>query len=208
MYILEKDGTNCMNDLIQTIDCVTKEEIDTIKDYIQEEWWQPTTIFGMSGSEVNTDVRSNDRISLHDTSIAAEIIHAGMNRALLTYRDQLYNVDPYFTNFPVPGSWRTNCWREGIQLLRYKEGQYYNWHHDTAADINVNEYNRTISVVLYLSDDFEGGRTVFPHRAYKPKAGQALIFPSNWCFPHKCEPITKGEKLASVSWYYTRYNFD
>ena len=197
-----------MNELIQTIDCITQTEINTIKEYVQDDWWQPTTIFGMSGCEINTDVRSNDRISLHDDSIAAQIIHTGMNRALLEYRTQLYNVDPYFNNYPVPGSYRTNCHREGIQLLRYKEGQHYNWHHDTAADRTVNEYHRTISIVLYLSDDFEGGRTVFPHRAYKPKAGQALIFPSNWCFPHKCEPITKGVKLASVSWYYSHYNYD
>ena len=53
------------------MDCITLGEIDIIKDYIQDEWWEPTTIFGMSGCEVNKDIRSNDRITLHDTSIAA-----------------------------------------------------------------------------------------------------------------------------------------
>ncbi len=197
-----------MNDLIQTIDCITQTEVDTVMESIKDSPWKPTTIFGMSGCEVNRDIRSNDHISLDESSVAAEIIHKGMNEALLTYRSQIYNVDPYFNNFPVPGSFNTNCHREGIQLLRYEVGQHYNWHHDTAADRGAHEYHRTISVVLYLSDDFEGGRTVFPHRAYKPKAGQALIFPSNWCFPHKSEPVTKGEKYAAVSWYYSLYNYD
>ena len=86
--------------------------------------------------------------------------------------------------------------------------EYYKWHSDQAADRNDNAYYRTISVVLYLTDDFEGGRTEFPHTSYKPKAGQALIFPSNWCFPHQSTPVTKGTKIVAVTWYSCFYNYD
>ena len=70
------------------MDCITLDEIDTIKDYIQDECWEPTTIFGMSGCEVNKDIKSNDRISLNDTSNGAEIMHAGMKKAGQEDRDQ------------------------------------------------------------------------------------------------------------------------
>ena len=74
-------------------------------------------------------------------------------------------------------------------------------HHDT-ADLRRQEYYRTISIILYLNNDFEGGNTVFSHKKYKPLPGQALIFPSNWCYPHAGEPVTSGKKRVAVTWYY------
>ena len=97
---------------------------------------------------------------------------------------------------------------KSIQVLRYTEGQYYRWHSDEATDKTVNEYHRTISIVLYLSDGFAGGATEFPWGTYKPKAGQALVFPSNWCFPHQSQRLISGEKIAAVTWYHSHYDFD
>ena len=144
---------------------------------------------------------------MDDNSRAAQIMHEGMNKALLTYRDNMFDITTEFQKYPVPGSYRTNSYREAIQVLRYREEEFYSWHHDQAS-ADVNEKNRTISVVLYLQNATEGGRTMFPHRAYRPKAGQALIFPSNWCFPHSAEPVKAGTKIAAVTWYHCHYNND
>ena len=62
--------------------------------------------------------------------------------------------------------------------------------------------NRKISIILYLSDDFDGGTTKFAHREYKPPIGHALIFPSNWCFPHCGSQVTGGKKRVAVTWYF------
>ena len=35
-----------------------------------------------------------------------------------------------------------------------------------------------------------------------PKPGYALIFPSNWCYPHAGEPVESGIKRVAVTWYY------
>ena len=196
-----------MSDLIQVIDTLTPKECEDVLSSIQPDWYVPTTIFGMSGAEVNTGVRSNTRACLDDSSIAAKIMHKGMNEALLEYRRQLVNIHDYFSKYPTPGSWRTNCYREQIQVLKYETTQHYTWHHDEATDKKLNEYHRTISIVLYLTDDFTGGRTCFPHRCFKPRAGQALVFPSNWCFPHQSEPVTSGTKIAAVTWYHSHYDF-
>ena len=64
------------------------------------------------------------------------------------------------------------------------------------------EYHRKISVIIYLTEDFEGGGTAFPHVTHKPKSGYALIFPSNWCYPHAGEPVEDGVKRVAVTWYY------
>ena len=197
-----------LSDLIQVLDCLNKEQLSRCLTLLENASWEPTTVFGMSGCEVNTDIRSNDRVCLADSHPAAQIMHEGMNQALLRYRDELAHLHGEFYKYPIPGTFRTNSYREPIQVLRYGEGQYYRWHTDVATDKKVHEANRTISVVLYLTDDFTGGRTHFPHRYYKPKAGQALVFPSNWCFPHECEPIKSGTKIAAVTWYHCHYNYD
>ena len=194
-----------LSDLIQVVDCLTPEQVSVCLDLLEKEHWEPTTIFGKDGCKVDTNFRSNDRVCLDENSQLAQIMHEGMNAALLTYRETLLNFHGIFNRYPIPGSWATNCWRESIQVLRYEEGQYYKWHSDAATDKTAPEHERTISIVLYLQNAEEGGRTNFAHRYYKPKAGQALIFPSNWCFPHEAEAVEKGTKIAAVTWYYSEY---
>lgn len=196
------------SELIQTVDVLTPEQVQEVLGQLNPDWYEPTTVFGISGCEVNRDIRTNSRICLADDTIAAQIMHEGMNNALLKYREEIGHISEQFLTYPVPGSFRTNSYREAIQVLRYQKGEFYNWHSDQASDHKVKEYHRTISIVLYLTDDFEGGRTEFKHKSYKPKAGQALIFPSNWCFPHRAQPIISGEKIAAVTWYSCYYNYD
>ena len=96
--------------------------------------------------------------------------------------------------------------RELIQVLEYVKNQKYTWHIDASPQPNSKEYHRKISVILYLSEDFEGGSTKFVHEEYKPPMGHALIFPSNWCFPHTGTRVTDGKKRVAVTWYYVHDN--
>ena len=61
-------------------------------------------------------------------------------------------------------------------------------------------------MILILTNDFKGGGTSFPHITYKPEPGYALIFPSNWCYPHAGELVTEGIKRVAVTWYYVERN--
>ena len=192
--------------LIQVVDTLTPDEVHFVLDSLDPDWYEPTTVFGKSGCEVNNDIRTNFRICLDDDHPAAHIMHEGTNRALLKYRDEIGHISDQFLTFPVPGSWATNSYREAWQVLRYQPGEFYKWHSDAASDHQCKEYHRKISIVLYLTEDFEGGRTEFPHTSYKPKAGQALIFPSNWCFPHQAQTLISGEKIAAVTWYSCYYD--
>lgn len=197
-----------MSDLIQTIDCLSEAELNQVFSMMNGIEWEQSTVFGLEGPLVDRNIRSNKRSCLDDAHPAAVVMHEAMNRALLLYKEQLWHVHQEFGRFPVPGTYRTTCHREAIQVLKYNEEEHYSWHYDQATDRKVNEYFRTISIVLYLQNADEGGRTIFQHRAFKPKAGQALIFPSNWCFPHSAEPVTKGQKIVAVTWYHSDYVFN
>jgi len=201
------------SELVQVVDTLTKKELNRIKFLLNnqnvKDKFKPSEVFSDGkNSSVNANVRSSTSVSLDDNCEVAEIIHNAMNKALVKYHDELYNINPMFCQFPVPSSLYTNCWRESIQLLRYEKTQNYNWHVDQNVDQHTKEYHRTISIVTYLQNADEGGRTLFTHRAYKPKEGQSVIFPSNWCFPHSGEPVQKGVKIVAVTWYHSHYNFE
>ncbi|GMY32223.1 prolyl 4-hydroxylase 1-like isoform X4 [Fagus crenata] len=52
---------------------------------------------------------------------------------------------------------------EFIQVLRYEKSQYYRPHHDYFSDAyNVKRGQRIATMLMYLSDNVEGGETHFP----------------------------------------------
>lgn len=85
----------------------------------------------------------------------------------------------------------------GFNLLKYDEGGFYTQH----VDSYKNE-QRSISCSLQLNDDYEGGEFSFFDRKlkYKSKKGSAIIFPSNFMYPHEIMPIIKGTRYSIVTW--------
>jgi predicted 2-oxoglutarate/Fe(II)-dependent dioxygenase YbiX len=86
----------------------------------------------------------------------------------------------------------------GYQLLQYKEGQFYSQHTDS-----YNIKNRAVSCSFALNDDYEGGQWGFFGRKIVMQApkGSALMFPSNFMYPHEIMPVTKGERYAVITWF-------
>ena len=86
----------------------------------------------------------------------------------------------------------------GYDLLRYKERQFYVEHVDDA-----NEEPRTLSCSFALNDDYEGGEWSFFGGAYTTRlnAGDAILFPSNFLFPHSIRPVLSGVRYSVVTWF-------
>ena len=57
--------------------------------------------------------------------------------------------------------------------------------------------------VSLLNDNYQGGEFImFDDYEIKFKAGDLLIFPSVFLYPHLVKPVTKGIRYAFVSWCY------
>lgn len=86
----------------------------------------------------------------------------------------------------------------GYELLRYKEGQFYKQHTDS-----FKERPRAVSCSFALNDDFEGGEWGFFDReiVIKPVKGSAVLFPSNFMYPHEIMPVTKGTRYSVITWF-------
>jgi len=86
----------------------------------------------------------------------------------------------------------------GYDLLKYKKGQFYTEHVDSSV-----RNPRTISCSLCLNDDYEGGEFSFFDRKikYKLKKGSAIVFPSNFMYPHQILPVIKGTRYSIITWF-------
>jgi predicted 2-oxoglutarate/Fe(II)-dependent dioxygenase YbiX len=88
----------------------------------------------------------------------------------------------------------------GFEHLIYRSSDKaeYKTHVD-AMDL----YPRVLSISFTLNKEYEGGNFVFFNdMSYevKNKKGSAVVFPSNFCYPHAITPVTKGTRQAIVTW--------
>lgn len=85
---------------------------------------------------------------------------------------------------------------EVMNFVKYGEGQHFQEHTDHGYS-----YNATVSLVGYLNDDYEGGEIFFRLQGLtiKPDAGDLLIFPSNYMYPHRAMPVKTGVKYSLVT---------
>lgn len=59
----------------------------------------------------------------------------------------------------------------------------------------------TLTVLGGLNNDYEGGELVmWENEIIELKAGDVMVFPSNFLYPHKVLPVTKGTRYSYVSW--------
>jgi len=58
-----------------------------------------------------------------------------------------------------------------------------------------------LSVLGVLNDNYKGGEFImFDDMKYEMKQGDILIFPSNFLYPHRVEPVKKGTRYSFISW--------
>lgn len=90
-----------------------------------------------------------------------------------------------------------------MQVLRYEKAGHYKFHVDASAF-----YPRTLSIIYLINDDYEGGELEFikatknsqePIRIPKKK-NTLVIWPSNFMYPHRVTPVTRGVRYSMVTW--------
>jgi hypothetical protein len=86
---------------------------------------------------------------------------------------------------------------EVFNFVKYEgEGKHFRIHADDGP-----AYKCTVSAVIYLNDDYEGGELHFPrldNLTLKPGYGDIAIFPSNYMYEHASLPIKSGTKYCVV----------
>jgi len=91
-----------------------------------------------------------------------------------------------------------------IRFNRYKEGQLMAIHCDHIHSLFDGERKGIpiLSIVGSSNNDYEGGKFLMfdEEKEYKIKAGEIMIFPSVFLYPHRVSSVTKGMRDTFVSW--------
>ncbi len=92
-----------------------------------------------------------------------------------------------------------------MSISKYFVGSQMGKHTDTHDD----DQGKTISVVLYLNDDYTGGEIEFEDQGIivKPTAGSIVVFPSRKPYYHASKPVLSGEKYIVPGFWENRTVF-
>jgi hypothetical protein len=118
----------------------------------------------------------------------ADLVYGGLDKAFEHYSTVLYPFAAKNIKSEEPG--------DGI--LKYIDGGHLPAHHDHGVS------SRTISAVIYLNDDYDGGEIEFKQSnvKIKPRAGSVVFFPSNYLYIHEVFPVSNGIRYAVPHWYH------
>jgi len=119
------------------------------------------------------------------------------NAELLDLHQEIYEKLKYCVD-DYASYWGINVvYYEAFNFVKYEgEGSHFNIHADHGP-----VYNCTVSAVVYINDDYEGGDLKFPRMdnlVYKPKVGDIVLCPSNYIYEHASLPIKSGTKYCVV----------
>jgi predicted 2-oxoglutarate/Fe(II)-dependent dioxygenase YbiX len=160
------------------------------REYIaSEDWITATTKGGLDpqtrncstiGMSFNSIIQKNPVLRTH---IDSEL-HIATKKILAKYRGKFPDIN---INQDT-----------GYDLLQYEVGQFYTQHTDSFT-----EMPRALSCSIALNDDYEGGEFAFFNRelTYKIPKGSAILFPSNFMYPHEIMPVTNGTRYSIVTWF-------
>ena len=132
-----------------------------------------TTSFG---PRIRPDVRNNTRVMVDRQDWAAA----------LWERAAVYVPDPL-------GERRAVGVNERFRFYRYEPGQQFDWHYDGCFERPSGERS-LLTFMIYLNDDFEGGRTEFSDAKVVPQTGLALFF--RHAIIHRGAPVASGRKYV------------
>jgi len=93
----------------------------------------------------------------------------------------------------------------------YSEVRFNRYHTDTQMKLHCDHIhsmfdgNRkgvpTLSILGSLNNDYKGGELKFwDDTIVELKAGEIMIFPSNFLYPHEVKLVTEGTRYSYVSW--------
>ena len=75
-------------------------------------------------------------------------------------------------------------------------------HSDGLFDDEKSTKARVLSIIIALTDNYDGGVFNFPEQSYqvKLKRGEAIIFPPSYFYPHEVSPPSNGERYTISLW--------
>ena len=188
-----------------------------LKDYIlQLDNWIPKNILEKTIIEFDKQDWLRHKWTNVRTYDAESDVHGKKELDMLTSDNLTYNkelheyiwkaIERYVVIDKIGGE-SFSGWKgfSQIRFNRYSEGQSMAKHNDHIHSIFDGQIKGipVLSIVGVLNDDYQGGEFIlFDDHEIKFKAGDVLLFPSIFLYPHLVKPVTKGTRYSLVSWVF------
>lgn len=184
---------------------LTQEGIDALVSYIRSTRQNDLAVFDADATNRSTAVQwVVDKKVRNTQTVPVEPflphLHDLLQNVIRDIANPFYGIE--ISGYETP------------QLLRYGIGGMYEphvdgeslWMKEDGTKVWRKSVERDLSAVIYLNDDFEGGEFIFPDLNIRvlPKPGLLLCFPSSHLYRHGVLPVTRGERLAIVTWMTVR----
>ena len=178
-FLNEKYCENCIDELNK---CTWKKH----------EWYTPKTDSRRSLSGDNEPEIIHSKMFSNDVHKINDFIIQELHSTIIEYVESF--------KFDWFGGWEGYS---AMKFIRYSLGQTMANHCDHIHSIFDGERRGVpiLSVIGVLNDDYEGGELImFGDKKIDTKAGDLLIFPANFMFPHEITPVLKGARYSYISW--------
>lgn len=179
---------------ILTIDDLVPQSLcnDILNEYKNTSEWASATV-GFNAGE-NKKVRNCDVIAMSNQNIILknESVRKNLDNSLYEYvKKAIQTYNEKYEHCIISQD-------SGYDLLRYETGGFYSQHTDSFTDLP-----RAVSCSICLNEDYIGGEFAFFDRQMMMRlpTGGAVLFPSNFMFPHEVMPVISGTRYSIVTWF-------
>jgi len=140
-----------------------------------------------------SEERKCDSIFISSQSVLEKNVNTRKEIDSMLHQRVVNIIKKYVADFPLCDLSSDS----GYDLLRYEVGGDFGKHVDSCT-----EAMRTVSISINLNDDYVGGEMAFFNREIQIKGGigSAIVFPSNFMYPHEIMPVEKGTRYSIVTW--------
>ena len=91
-----------------------------------------------------------------------------------------------YTNFRINRYGVGGFMKEHIDNIHHSHGQTQGYPHLTS--------------LIFLNDNFDGGEFYLCGEPLEKKVGSAVVFPSNFMYPHEVKKVTNGKRYSVMTW--------
>jgi len=178
-----------------------KEFCNEVIQSIQSLNWQPhlfTYLDPKSNNWINKTVSGEQELDTSYTDVKnqkySDIIMQKLWQEIKNYQDY-YKFD-WFKSWQGYSEVRFNRYEKNKKMAEHCD-QIRSLFDGTIKGVPI------LSVLGVLNDNYKGGEFImFQKQKITLKQGELLIFPSNFLYPHRVEPVTKGVRYSYISWVY------
>jgi hypothetical protein len=177
---------------------IKKEECKKIINTLENEISLGIPNIQWRGAQVN-DTQDNDYVR---NCVDLKFKKENLGTSYLPFNQNLYDIhDSVEKSLDECLRHYENLWnlqmkyKEAFNFVKYNPGKYFKVHADHGP-----YYSCTISAVVYLNDDYDGGELNFVRQelTIKPEAGDIILCPSNFVYEHASLEIKSGTKYCVV----------